>query len=434
MLVLNIRRILTRAVLLGLLFLNAACTGTPSPTQVLKTAEARVVAGEYTAAESLYRQVAAQTPDDPAPMLQLAELYLQWGQPQAGLAALTTAQQRGYAGEILPLRLSLLIQAQNWTQARILAQGYLQTHPDDVPTLAQVTTARLWLGDCAAAAESAARWYSAVPTDTRAALTYGALTGDAARLCQGSADFCAPCAPACDLQHGYRLLRDENWPLAACVLERAVAADPTSADAHAWLGEALTRTDRPALAQPHFEQATALAPEAPLGWLLLGLHRLRQGDAAAARESLLEAQRLDPDNPAPCLALAEVKALSGDYEEIATWTEAALERAPNDAEVWKAVARFYLTRNLLGETYPLYAAQGAVQLAPNDAEAAMLLGWTYLAQDAPTRALTELDRAIQLDPMLGQAHYLRGLALQATGDPAAAQSAFTRAADWGYRP
>ncbi len=429
----NVRR-LAQAALLGLLLLNAACAGTPSPAQILKTAEAHVAAGEYTAAEALYRQVAAQTPADPAPQLALAELYLQWGQPQAGLAALNEAEQRGYAGELLPLRLSLLIQAQNWTQARILAQGYLQTHPDDAPTLAQVTTARLWLGDCTAA-ESAARWHSAVPTDTHAALTYGALTGDAALLCQGDAGFCAlSCAADCDLQRGYRLVRAEAWPLAACVLERAVAADPTSVDAHAWLGETLSRTGRPALAQAHFEQATTLAPDAPVGWLLLGLHHLRQGDAAAAREALLEAQRLDPDNPAPCLAMAEVKALSGDYEEIATWTEAALLRAPDDAEIWKAVARFYLARNLLEETYPLYAAQGAVQLAPNDAEAVMLLGWTYLAQDDPTRALTELDRAIQLDPMLGQAHYLRGLALQATGDPAAAQSAFTRAADLGYRP
>jgi hypothetical protein len=35
------------------------------------------------------------------------------GPTAAGLAALNEAEQRGYAGELLPLRLSLLIQAQN---------------------------------------------------------------------------------------------------------------------------------------------------------------------------------------------------------------------------------------------------------------------------------------------------------------------------------
>jgi tetratricopeptide (TPR) repeat protein len=229
------------------------------------------------------------------------------------------------------------------------------------------------------------------------------------------------------------LLRQRQWGLAACVLERAVAADPISAEAQAWLGEALDRLERPAESLPHLERATVLAPDAPLGWLLLGMHRLRAGDTQAAREALLQAQRLDAGNPAPCLGMAAVLAAESRYTEVGRWTEAALERAPEDVEVWKAVARFYLERNLDPEKGALPAAEGATRLAPTDAEAWMLLGWARLLAQDVQQALAALDTATRLDDSLAYAHHLCGLALRALGREAEARQVLIRAEDLGYR-
>lgn len=409
------------AVALIVLVVLAGCAR-PSPTpDAVAVADAHVAAGTYTAAEAAYREALAAHPDDPQPALKLAALYARWERPQAGLTALTEAQQRGAPTEaVIPLRLRLLVQAGAWASVQREGEAYLVDHPDDAQTLALVTRALLRQHRCAAAEEAAARWHQAAPEDPAAAQTRAALSGGT--------------DPQADLPIGRRLIRQEQWGAAACVLTRITTAAPDFAEAHAWLGEALARTQHPQEAREHLVTATTLAPDQPLGWLLLGTHELAQGRVEAAHDALLRAHRLDPDNPAPCLTMAQVKAHAGAYNEVDIWAEAALARAPQDAEVWKAVARFYLQRNLLQSAMPARAVQGAVQRAPQDPETLTLLGWLRLAEGDAAAARTALDRALALDPDRGEAHYLRGQALQQLGDTAAAQAALTRAADLGYRP
>jgi tetratricopeptide (TPR) repeat protein len=410
----------------------------PGSSELLREAESHVAAGEYSAAEQLYRQALQSLPDDPQPAMQLARLYRTWGRPEDGLGALDEAARRGSpAEEVEPLRLALLAQSGQWEQVRREAEARLEASPEDGPALKLLTEALLQQGECADAVEIAAHWREAAPDDPDAAKVLGSLTGDFAALCEVDPPACAglqDCGDACDLRLGGALVRANAWPLAACVLARAEASDPSSAEAHAWLGEALARTGRAAEAQKHLEQATLLAPESPLAWLLLGTFYLRQGQNDAARQALLRAQSLDPGNPAPCLAVAEVKAQAGRYDEVDAWTEAALERAPGDVEIWKAVARFYLERNLIQGGFPSRAVDGAVNLAPNDAEAQLLLGWARLIYGDAPGAVFVLNKALALDPRLAEAHYLQGVALKAMGEPEKAQAAFVKAADLGYRP
>jgi Flp pilus assembly protein TadD len=129
--------------------------------------------------------------------------------------------------------------------------------------------------------------------------------------------------------------------------------------------------------------------------------------------------------------MIEALATEGRYEETAAWAEAALIRAPEAPDVWKMVARLYLERDLQQGRFPMRAAKGAVDIAPNNAEAQMLLGWAQLYRGDLSDALQTLERAIHLDPELGQAHYLRGVALRRTGQNHDAQEAFTQAADLG---
>lgn len=428
---------LTLLVLVLLALFGAGVRCTPAPdaqaSQYIQTGDAHRAAGEYTAAEMAYRQALRTNPHDALPALKLTQLYAAWERPEEGLLALDEAILRGNEDRnVLRWRIILLGAAENWGQVQAEAQAFLQTQGDDADVLEALTQAYLQVRQCARAAGVAERWYAVAPEAARD--TWGALTGAMDALCQANSRNCiANCTQNCDLQWGYHLLRENTWPQAACVLERALAANPNAAEGEAWLGEALSRMGYPQEALLHFERATSLNSDAPQGWLLLGMHLLRQEDAPAAREALLRAHELDPGNPATCLAIAEVKALNGQYDETQTWIEAALERAGSDGDIWKSAARFYLERSLSQDGLPLRAAEGAVQWMPQDAEAQMLLGWVYLTQGDAAGALPALDKAIQLAPEIAQTHYLRGLALQFTGETEAAQSAFTRAADRGYR-
>jgi tetratricopeptide (TPR) repeat protein len=246
----------------------------------------------------------------------------------------------------------------------------------------------------------------------------------------------ASCADHCDLYVGLGLVRNGEWALAACVLERAVAGLPggsaVAAEAHAWLGQSLRQLGLNGDAEVHLLAAIDAAPDLPLAWLFLGDLRLASGDLGGAREALLQAQALDPLNPAPCLAIAELKADQGKYDEVHTWIAAAVDRAPTDEAVLKTAARFYLSRNLAPAS-AIELARAAADAAPGDAEAYMLVGWSHLVQGDAAAALEALNRAVTLSPDLEEAHYLRGRALELSGLPSAARAALRRATDLGYR-
>lgn len=425
----HLRRAGLGLVLALLLFIGyRAAEPGPDP---LAEAEAYVAAGAYTAAERAYRDALARSPADPLPALRLAELYSAWGDPVHGQPALDEAIRRGADYERWgSLHIRLLMQAGAWEETIEAATAYLAAYPGDETALRALLDAHLHRRECAAARATAARWLAHAPDNAEVALIHALLSGDSETLCPTA-------APDCDLQWGIEQLRAGDWPLALCPLERAARASLDAAQAwtaHAWLGETLARLGHPAAARVHLVQATRLAPEQPLGWLLLGTYYLGHGAPAEAEDALWEAHKLDPANPATCLLMGQAQAAAGTYDAIDTWMTAALERAPLDADIHQAVARFYLTRHLRQGDFPERAISGALALAPEDAESHLLRGWDWLLEDNNEEALSALDRALALDPNWGEAHYLRGMALQHLGRNQDAQTAFTRAVDLGYRP
>jgi tetratricopeptide (TPR) repeat protein len=411
----------------------------------LRAAERDHVAGKRSAAEAHYHRALQTFPEDPLPRYRLAALYQQWGYPERGLLALeAAAQQHPLPARLKTLQLRLLADAGHWEELASTAEGYLAHDPNSPAALAHLVQAQLRQQQCTVAQSTSQTWYQSAPSEAAAQRTWGVLSlphthVDAATvLCEADAALCATLTgcddPAtCQLPLGQALFRQGEPALAACVLRRAVAADPTSGVAHAWLGASLDALGFSREAGTHLERATALDPTSSPAWALLGQHRLRTGDFTGAREALRSAHELDPENPAPCLGMARALAGQSRYEELKPWIDAALERAPNDPEVYKAAAHFYLARNFRQAPYPLQAAEGAVRLAPGDAEAQMLLGWSHLQTGDVRAALAALNRAIDLRPDLAQAHHLRGLALQALERHEEAEAAFVRGADLGYR-
>ncbi len=413
-----IRRFLLAALLLAALSgLAAATSGPLNGLLALRRAERLRAEGAFTAAEDAYRAALRQLPHTAQPALQLAKLYHVWDRPERGLALLDEAMQRGAAStETQALRLDLLEQAGEWEMLVTAAQARLASAPDDVDALAALTQGYLHLYRCADARETTRDWRAAAPEDPESHRVWQALTAetDAATV-------------------GEEALKAGSPALAACVLERATALAPKDAAVHARLGRALSMLGQRQAAQQHLDRATELAPEHPLGWLLLGLHALRQGEPTTARRALFRAHELDPSNPAPCLTMAATFAAEGHYAKAESWLKAALVRAPDDPEVHKSVAHFYLERNLSGHALAIESAHTAVELAPDDPEAHTLLGKLLLANGDPAQALNELERALARAPHSAEAHHLRGRALTALDQVEAAQDAFTRALNLGYR-
>lgn len=419
----------------------------PAPQQpglsMLRTAESLFAAGEFTAAETAFRTANAQLPHSTYPRQRLAALYLRWNRATEGLAIWEATPD----GDPF-LHLQLLAAAAKWDVLETATQEYLKRAPTDESAYALLTQALLYQSRCPEAESVAAAWEQHAGSDaagSNAALTTAILryTADPntpeSAICVLDQDLCAAtqtCAGAaqCLQQLGESLLRRQRPELAACTLAQAIERAPENAAAHAWLGVALEQIGSVDAALPHFRRATTLAPDSALGWLLLGLTQLNRQNIAEAHEALLRAQALDPGNPAPCLAMAGVLAAQGDYANIPIWTVAALERAPEDPEIWKAAARFYLVRNLVLEDEPLHAAAGAVQLAPEDAEAWTLLGWAQFNAKDFDAALTALQTALTYDSRRSEAHHLLGLTLQAVGRHVEAQDALIRAQDLGYQP
>jgi len=423
--------------LLALLVVAGSAPEQPGLASV-RQAEAHFAAAEFTAADAAFQAAEAQLTPDAYSRQRRAALYLRWNRPAEGLALL----------ESLPdadplLRLELLAAAGDWATLETVARQYLELAPGASQAHAHLTRALLQQRRCAEAEVAADAWAGRAP-GTETALTAATLhfihqreAADAG-LCTLDEEMCrivraCPASGLCTRQLGEALLRRQQPALAACSLSRAVADAPQDARAQAWLGAALEQLGDTTAALSRYQQATELAPDDPLGWLLLGMARLKLQETETAREALLRAQALDPANPAPCLAVAAALAAEGAYGGVPTWTAAALERAPADVSLWKAVARFYLARNLTLEGEPLHAAEGAVQLAPQDAEAWTLLGWAHFNAGDYTAAREALETALQYDAQSAEAYHFLGATLRALNHHAEADAAFTRAADLGYR-
>jgi tetratricopeptide (TPR) repeat protein len=434
-------RHVSRPVFIVILILVGCVSTGPNPpmafvADLLAEGDTFVGAGHFTAAEARYRQALDLATTDPRPALALADLYLAWQRPADGLAALDTAARRGAPeSESEIRRLWLLGLSRDWDAAAGVAEAILADHRASPEAHAALVTAHLERGACDEAHVASQRALEAGVEHPEVVIAWAVLEEGGARLAEAAPSLWVDpfrCGAACDRALGLRLVGEGRWALAACVLERAVAAGPDDAEAQAWYGEALARTGRPRAAYTHLRRSVELAPELPQAWLLLGALALSTGDLGQARVALLNAQRLDPTNPAPCLAVAELKAQAGSYDEVDRWTEAALDRAPDDVAVAKAIARFYLSRALMDSPVGRRAAERAVHLAPEDAEALTLVGWRRLALGNPEDALQALDAAVISAPTYGEAHYWRAQALLALGAGAEARTVLTRAADLGF--
>ncbi len=414
----------------------------------------------YAAAVEVYERIAGLTPQDPAPLLAIGDIYRaqhRWplaedafnralvraGDSTHALAGLATARwEQGDRSRAIWLWEAALAAPSTsppepgsyLSSLRVrLALAYLDTdRPVDAEAMLQQElasadnpAAHLLLAMMRAAEDtnSARRELAAIPddappaqVDARDYLLAAIEQAEAAGSAAGAAK-----------SLGLAFVQIEEWQLARLALERALKLEPNDAQAMAFLGHTQAQLGRPAFS--HLTTAIKAQPDWPLGHYLLGLYFLKQGVYAPAAEELQAALRLDPGNAQAQVDLAKAYVGLGDYTAAEESLLAAVKASPDELAFHLALVGFYAD-HIFGATERGVAAAGtAVELAPNNAQARDMLGWMYFLAGDPAQARSHLEHALRLEPELASAHYHLGLLHKSMGAEEGAESAFARAVD-----
>jgi tetratricopeptide (TPR) repeat protein len=124
---------------------------------------------------------------------------------------------------------------------------------------------------------------------------------------------------------------------------------------------------------------------------------------------LVAAYELEPDNPGLCAAVAD-SYLRGDaprYEVAEQWLLAAAANAQDDVRFYLLLAHLYVEMGLDPGGRGVTAAQAAIDLAPDLAEAHETLGWAYHLSGQSVLAVDPLEQALELDQS-ARVHYRLG--------------------------
>jgi Flp pilus assembly protein TadD len=159
------------------------------------------------------------------------------------------------------------------------------------------------------------------------------------------------------------------------------------------------------------------------------LYWKRQGDFQQALSEYLMAAGIEPGNPAWRVSIAETYAQMGDLASALAAYQRATELAPKESIYWRLLSLFCAANNVHVEEVGLPAAQKAVELAPKDASALDVLGWSYLSSGRLSLAEQTLLGAVEIAPELASAHLHLGMTYLAQASYNAAHLELTRARD-----
>jgi predicted Zn-dependent protease len=146
-------------------------------------------------------------------------------------------------------------------------------------------------------------------------------------------------------------LRSHDYDRALTLAERAVAGQSKDYRDYIWLGQILSAVPkRRAEAEKVLRRAVELAPRIPDSWLAL-IHHLAITDRNKAEEAIREAEGKLPKDKAT-LALARSYEAFGDADRAGKFYQAALAARPDDPEVLRGIAAFQIRTGQLSRAQP----------------------------------------------------------------------------------
>lgn len=326
-------------------------------------------AGNYAAAEHIYRGILEQDETQAEAWHLLGVMYSQRGDHQRGLECVLKAlaindKQATYHGNagVMYRALGMFDESiASYRRALEIAPEFADAHGN----LANLLAAQGHLDD-ALVHYAKAIWHK--PSFAEAYFGIGRLLqaknrlGEAIGFCRGAVDMKPELADAHELlaemhyatgklaeartaiQETLRLkpnssaahfrlatilLAERKLPLAAQSLRAAIAADPQSSAAHCQLAGLLLQQDQLDEAREHFEKALAIDPSMPEAHCGLGVIKSRQFLHSAATEHLQRAIELRPDYTQAIIQLATASVLLGRHEEAHACYERLLYLQPD---------------------------------------------------------------------------------------------------------
>jgi tetratricopeptide (TPR) repeat protein len=157
----------------------------------------------------------------------------------------------------------------------------------------------------------------------------------------------------------------------------------------------------------------------------LGLALLYQDELDEAEATLLEATELFPGMREAWFNLGQVARRRGDYGQAIEYFRRALDITPDDLQSQIGLGEALVQTDQGGEARRVLSR--ALAAAPENPELMMHLGALHGREGNPSKALEWLDKALNIDGRMGNAHLLRGKALVQLGDARRAIGAFQEA-------
>ena len=214
------------------------------------------------------------------------------------------------------------------------------------------------------------------------------------------------------------LERDE-FDSAYRMATRAAREHPGNVDVLYYLGLVTRR-----LAADEFQRLVQMAPASARVHQLQAESLEAQQRRADAEKEYAAALAANPDLLEALLALGKLKRIRLACEEaVGLYDKAESIRPTFDAAYGLGVCHSYLQNDELA----VKKFEQAVRRSPSAAVAWAGLGTSLVKLRRTAEGITKLQRAIVLAPDMDEAHYMLGMAYQASGDAARAQEAFKKA-------
>jgi cellulose synthase operon protein C len=250
-----------------------------------------------------------------------------------------------------------------------------------------------------------------------------------------------------------------NLGLALQETQKAVAADPTSAESYLNLAVLQLRANQPDQSEISLKKAAELGPKFMSAQLALGGFYQGRGRFPEAEQQFKHAMIVDPKDPAPYAAYvrllmqenkkadaeAFLKQTKGDFPDNSEgyrmlgdfyFADGDLDQAtaeygsvyrdhPKDLQVKKNYIQLLILKNRLDEAGKLN--DEILKANPLEADALVFRGEIQLRQSDINGAVDSFQQAIKNDPSNGVAHYQLGLAYEAQNNGAQAESELRQA-------
>jgi tetratricopeptide (TPR) repeat protein len=221
---------------------------------------------------------------------------------------------------------------------------------------------------------------------------------------------------------GQTLAAIGEWELAAAAFKESIQLNPQSADAWAYLGEALQQIQSGGLKE--LQTALEIDPNSVAANTFMGIYYQRNEHLALALNYFHAAAKEDQDNPALQVEIGNTLGLLGNLAAAEKHYLRAVELSSGDPQYWRSLANFYIRYEMNLRDEALAAARQAVILDDENPESLDILAQIYLLMDSPHIARRFLRRAIEIDPQFTPALLHSGLINILEGDRIAAYQNF----------